>query len=239
MKTTIFITMSLIVLSTCQAVGQALNPSGCYVLVSNDTEEYSTTHSQKCYTRIPSHPVDLEQSGEFLCFREGRVEVLLNFYAVHSKENEILAGGGEYGYDIRILPLARGIRLLLADQSCKWSYCFTTSGDTLCLNSLFQGILPLDFQRKSEKLTDTLGLLVLLPSIACLQKTGKGTLTIHIDDPETTGGRKKDLRLAAKRLAVLQALLRRGLGDAYMHIQFEDRNPTRNATRYEASYRLH
>jgi hypothetical protein len=144
-------------------------------------------------------------------------------------------------YRMRVVPLGTGQQLALLQGHCDRSFIFTLRGDTLRTSQLRMGTLPICFAPHGIRPRDTLGLQVLLSSLACAQREGfSPILTVWVDDPEDGLARRGPKRRCARRLTVLQGCLRHALGaEGYQKVRLSGKRPgSDRANRFTVSYQI-
>lgn len=238
MKTTISLLVTLQLLAFAMAHAQSAPPQGCFMHGPNQKSAYFHAEASHFFLKISFYPPDSNISGEFICFSGDRMDMMTNYSSYDPLENVYLGGGAWDKHPISFLSMARGIQLFVADKSCRWTQYYEIHADTLWIRPLSAGVLPIDFRKKSASPTDTLGLHVLLPQIACFaaQCPELKAIKVQIEDGETMDESRRAKQLKAKRLAVLDEALKRGLGDTYPAVLIEYAPASSNRARYTVSY---
>jgi hypothetical protein len=240
MKTRLVTIILLLVILRVQLKAQGTLPTGRFKVIETSGGHLWDLDSDRI-TCILADSAESFQNDQYLFwfFEDTLIEETYHF-SIDPGDGTVLSSNSNSIRKIKPIAMARGASWFFAARNCLHSRYYSQVGDSLWLNTMTEGELPIGFEIGRTRLIDTLGLQVLLPVLRCIAGNSKyAHIDILIDDPDVIRHRKKDFRLAARRLTILQEQLRLGLGDTYTRIQFLDSKSGGKATKYTVSYRIH
>jgi hypothetical protein len=238
MKPRLLLTLVLLALLGGLARAQVSMPKGRFKVIAT-SEGHLGLDSDRITCILADSADPIPNDLYYLSFfADTLIEESFHF-SIDPRDGTVLSSNTISIREIQPTFMARGASWFWVARNCLHSRYYRQVGDSLWLNRMTEGELPISFETGGTRLIDTLGLQVLLPTLGCIADKSKAvSINIYIDDPEINHQHRKDLRLASKRLAVLQRQLQLGLGKSFDQVKLIQQNSSTQKTNYTVTYRL-